>query len=274
MMRRPLTTLTLAATCAALVLGAALAVAIGEAGTRAGASRADAASGERTWPLSMSAAPDDLALAEVSFGRAARGQGISARSLQVAVRAPFGDDYLLAAAPRLRAAGVPRVLVLLVNRPSALLDPVFVHLRLSARRALGAPRVRTLVDPFTRSAAAHAPALCNLALHGAALSASQVRPLYSRGSALAGFDAASALAQAYDVVCGLPHAASFEQAVEGSPAPPSPISPGPPAPSPSPPAPSPPPPVGKLPGEGCVPAPGYACPAAVESAPRAAVPDG
>ena len=64
-------------------------------------------------------------------------------------------------------------------------------------------------------------------------------------------EAFGAVAQAYDVVCGLPHASSFQRAVtRGLPAPQS-------------------PPVGKLPGEGCKPAPGYACPGAVGSASQA-----
>jgi hypothetical protein len=164
------------------------------------------------------------------------------------------------------------MLVLLVNRASPLLDPVSVRLRLTARGALGSPLVRRLADPFSRPAGARRPALCNLALHGSVLSASTVRPLHSRGQALAGFDAASALAQAYDVVCALPYMSSFEQAVEQpSPAPPSPVSP---APSPVPPAPSPAPPVGRLPGEGCVPAAHYACPGALASTSAGATADG
>ena len=249
MMRRPLTTLTLGVTCALLLLGAALAIAsqTGKGGG-AGARKSITASARRTSALSLSAAPDDMTLAEVSFQAAARGQQISRSSLQVAVGTPFGDDYLAAGALRLPRADVPRLLVLLVNRPSALLDPVSVQVRLTARATLGQPMVRTLANPLTRPAGAHAPALCKLLPHGLALSASEVYPLHSRGQALGGFDAAGALSQAYDVVCGLPHASSFEQAV-AQPAAPS---------QPNPPAPSPTPPVGKLPGEGCVPRPGYA----------------
>jgi hypothetical protein len=248
MMRRPLTKLMLAVTCAVLALGAAFAIASGAGtGTGAGVTPGGRAASERSWPVSMSAAPDDLALAELSFRSAAKGEQLSTRSLQVAVTGPFGDDYLVAGALRLARAGIPRLLVLLVNRPSALLDPVSVHLRLTASSALGRPLLRSLANPLTR-AAARPPSLCDLDLHGAALSASEVRPLRSQGQALAGFDAAAALAQAYDVVCALPHASSFEQAVEQGPAPS------------TPPAPIPSPPVGRLPGEGCVPTPGYACP--------------
>ena len=129
---------------------------------------------------------------------------------------PFGDDYLAAAVPRLQTPGAPWALVLLVNRPSALLDPVSVHVRLTARRTLGTPVVWKLTDPLTHPDTGLTPALCNLALHGGALGESDLRPLHSRGAALAGFDAASAVAQAYDVVCGLPYASSFEQAVRQS----------------------------------------------------------
>jgi hypothetical protein len=221
----------------------------GSAGAGAGA--ADAASAWRTSPMSLSPAPGDLALAQVSFPRAAAGQTISPSSLRVAVSGPFGDDYLVVAVPRLATPAAPRALVLLVNRPSPLLDPVSVRLALSARHALGAPLVQKLADPFARPATAPTPALCDLPLHGSALSVSELRPLHSRGQALSGFDATGAVAQAYDVVCGLASASSLEAAVRSTP---------------SAPVPSPTPPVGKIPGEGCVPAPGYACPGAVTHA--------
>jgi hypothetical protein len=265
MMRRPLTTLILVVTCGVLALGAAVAVAIeASAGARA-VPGADASSG-RSWPVSMSAAPNDLTLAEVSFHEPVHGRPISGSSLQLPVAAPFGDDYLAAATLRPSTSGVLRVLVLLVNRPSPLEDPVSVGMRLTAPRALGAPAVLKSANPLPRLADARAPALCNLASHGSALSAPVLRTLRSRGQALAGFDATSALAQAYDLVCGLPYASSFVQAIAGPPtaSPPSP-------PESTPPAPSPPPPVGKVPGEGCVPTPGYACPAAFNGSSRAAV---
>jgi hypothetical protein len=264
MMRRPLTTLILVVTCALLVLAAVLTVVI-EASAGAGRSRGDAASVERGWPLTMSAAPGDLALAEASFHDGIRGRPVSDGSPLVTVGTPFGDDYLAAAAVRSPTSGVPRLLVLLVNRPSPLLDPASVSVRLTVPRALGALRLLRSVDPLARPAGAHMPAMCNLALHGTGLSASKLRTLSSRGQALAGFDAASALAQAYDLVCGLPYASAFKQDVgrsssSSTPTPPESTSP---APSPTSPAPSPTPPVGKVPGEGCVPTPGYACPAAL-----------
>jgi hypothetical protein len=249
MMRGPLSTMAPVVIGGSLALAAAVAIAI-TLSTSAGAhaNRAGAASTRRTWRVAMSAAPDDLALAQVSFPSAARGQRISQRSLQVAVGEPFGDDYLAAAALRLSSARVPRMLVLLVNRPSPLADPVSVHVRLLALSALGAASARGLADPLTRAAGAREPDLCDLPLNGSALSASELLALHTRGQALAGFDATEAVAQAYDVSCGLAHSSSFEQAVEQSGS------------SSTPPVPSPSPPVGKLPGEGCEPRPGYACP--------------
>jgi hypothetical protein len=261
MMRRPLSTLAPVVIGGSLVLVAVVAVAVALS-TSAGAhaDRAGAASTRRTWPVTLSAAPDDLALADVGFPRAAHGQRISGRSLQVAVGEPFGEDYLAAAALRLPAERVPRMLVLLVNRPSPLADPVFVHVRLLALGALGAVSALGLADPLTRPSGAREPALCDLPLHGSSLSASELLVLHTRGRELAGFDAAEAVAQAYDVTCGLAHASAFEQAVEQSGS------------SSTPPVPSPAPPVGRLPGEGCQPRPGYACPGTAGAAsPPAAV---
>ncbi|HTD10371.1 MAG TPA: hypothetical protein VK680_15920 [Solirubrobacteraceae bacterium] len=264
MMRRPLTTLLLAATCGVLVLGAGLAVAI-EAGVGARMGRGAGVSRMHSWPVRMSAAPNDLTLAEATFREPRRGRRISSGSLKVNVGSPFGDDYL-AAALQLSTRGVLRVLVVLVNRPSPLLDPVFVSVGLAFPWGLGAPIVRESADPLSRPVGARAPALCDLALHGAALGDSELRTLRTLGQALAGFNAANTLAQAYDMVCGLPYSSVFKQALTSSAVPVSPTPPESPAPSP---VPS--PPVGKIPGEGCVPTPGYACPAAFEGTPRAAV---
>jgi hypothetical protein len=261
-MRRALITLTLAAAAAALALALTAAL---SASAGAGASTQAASS----WPLTLSAAPDDFSLAQLGF-REPRGRAPSARSLRATVSEPFGDDYaVIAVAPRTATPKALRVLVLLVNRPSALEDPVDVHMRVVAPGALGRPRVRVAADGIVRRGAAAKPPLCDLRLHGAALDGSQVSVLAIRGAGLGGFDAAAALAQAYDAACSLPFASAFEQAVLHPSVTPS----GPPAPEA--PAPEPPvPPVGKLPGEGCVPKPGYACPgiAARARAARAAVP--
>jgi hypothetical protein len=255
MMRAWLAPLTLLATCAALLLGA-VHVGRSEASASAGASAAQAASRWRAWPLKLSAAPDDLALAEIDFHGGVRGQRISAGSLLVSVSKPFGDDYLAAGALA-GAPGAQRALVLLVNRPSPLMDPVSVGLRLSALASLGSVHLYSLANPFTQPLHGDTPALCNLDVHGSTLGAAAVRPLHRRGHALVGFDAASSLAQAYDVVCGLPYAASFAQAI-GRPAPVAPTPVPAPTPSPSPvPAPPSPSPPGCVP---CNPEPGYACP--------------
>jgi hypothetical protein len=265
MMRRRLASLASVGACGVLALG--IAHASGRpSGRAADTARVTGLSVERRWSLTLSPAPNDLALAQIKLEGSAR-ELISSRSLNVAVSGPFGDDYMAVATPSFRTAGGPRALVLIVNRPSVLLDPVHVQLRLTARRELGAPSTRVLANPFMRPASAPRPSLCDLPVHNSALTAAELRPLHSRGGALTGFSTASAVAQAYDAVCGLPFASSFEQAVEHSqaPSPTPPEVPAPEAPSPTPPAPSPGPPVGRLPGEGCEPRPGYACPAAVRS---------
>jgi hypothetical protein len=252
MMRRPLTKLTLVATCGglALVTGCA-AGATGAKTATVASSRAPRPAATRTWTITLSPAPDDLALAQIDFRGAAPGARVTSASLRIAVPGPFGDDYLASVAARL--PGGPRALVLLVNRPSPLLDPVDVVLRVTALRTLGTPVVSRLDNPFVRAASAPRPSLCDLPLHGGALSASQLSLLRSRGGPFDAFAGASAVAQAYDAACSLPFASAFQQDVTHSGA------------GSTPPAPAPTPPVGKLPGEGCVPKPGYACPGAVES---------
>lgn len=251
-------TLTLAAICGVLLLATAQGGAAPVAPRSPRDSRA-LPSSLRITHATLSPAPGDLALAEISFHGPSR-ERISAHTLQVAVSGPFGDDYMATATPRFSTPGGPRALVLLVNRPSPLLDPASVRLSIAVRASLGAPTVRTLADPFTRPAAEPTPAICDLRRQRSAIGASELSVLGSRGVALAGLGAASAVAEAYDLTCGLSSASSFKRAIEqSSPAPlPAPASPE--APSPTPPAPSPAPPVAKLPGEGCVPTPGYACP--------------
>jgi hypothetical protein len=242
------------AACAAMAVAGALAIAMPAAGSANG--HAAAARGERPvrgWNLTLSPEPNDLALAEFSFGRNHRNRGVTAAMLRLAAKAPFGEDYLAAATPHFATPGELRVLVVLVNRPSPLLDPVAVHVRLSSPRVLGTPLVWKLTDPFSQPVRGLTPALCDLPVHGARLTGSQLRPLRSQGSGLSGFDAASTVAQAYDAACGLPVEQAFERDVRGpqasSPTPP-------PTPTPTP------PPPGCTP---CDPAPGYACPLAQPS---------
>ena len=258
MMRRPLTTLTLVASCGLLCIGTAQALSMQSAHDTA----------ERTWRVTLSPAPDDLALAQLSF-HGANGKRLSGHSLQVAASAVFGDDYLAAATPRFATRGGPRALVLLVNRPSPLLDPASVVVRVSASRTLGGASLSRLDDPFARPATDPKPTLCDLHQGSSTLSGSQLSALGSRGSPLAGFDTAGAVAQAYDVACELPYSASFKAAVEQSatPSQPAPPQPTPPAPLVSP-EPMPPAPITPVPGPPsctpCDPPPGYACPLAVQ----------
>ena len=236
--------------------------ALGRAGS---ATRSRMSSTMRTWRLSLEPAPDDLALAEIRFPRAAR-RAIARRLLHASMEAPFGSDYLAVATPRTGvSAEEAQALVLLVNRPSALLDPASVRLLLSTRGRLGEHEVWRVENPFTGAPSSAARDLCDLATHGSTLQAGELAPLRSAGAALGGFGVAAAVAQAYDVVCGLPYESAFKQLVTGTSTQPQPAPPQ-PEPSPTPPA----PPVGRLPGEGCEPRPGYACPAAGSARSRGA----
>lgn len=225
-----------------------------------------------SWSLAFSPAPGDLELAEVSF-RGPRHRRLTAGSLRVAVRGALGSDYLVAGAVGMRAPAGPRALVLLVNRPSPLADPASVVVRVTARRSLGRATVYRLADPLSDPHVGLTPALCDIPLRGEALAAVDLASLGSRGAALAGFGGLAALAQAYDLACGLPSSPAFAQAVRGSmtscgPAgtpgalccPPNAICATPPTPG----APAPPTPVPPLPGPpgcaSCNPRPGYACP--------------
>jgi len=231
----------------------------------------------RTLTLSVSPAPSDIALVEVGFRGTVGRQRVSKAELALAVSSSLGDDYVAVAGVGLAPSRSPRALVLVVNRPSALLDPASVRLRLRTLRALGTPLLRRLADPFTRSHAGSTPTVCELSLHGAkSLASSTLRAVRSRGAALAGFDVAAAVAQAYDVACGLPYQPAFAKAVGRTGAgactptgalccPPTAICATPPTPSPTP-TPAPPPPTPPAPAPpGCTPckAPaGHACPLA------------
>jgi hypothetical protein len=259
-----MTTLTLVTVCGLLAL-----VAVAALGATLVSRSKGGVAGARSWPITLAPAPDDLSLAQISFHPASRGR-LPASSLAVALGGPFGSDYLAAATPRFATRGDVDALVVLVNRPSPLLDPASVRLRIGARRSLGVPTMHALNDPFARPASARRPALCDLPLHaGAALTAGELSAVRARGAPLPGFDADDAVAQAYDAVCGLPYESAFKRAVQSagavSPQPPPSTSTTPESPATTPESPattpeSPSGPVGKLPGEGCKPTPGYACP--------------
>jgi hypothetical protein len=207
-----------------------------------------AGTSKRSWQLSLSPAPDDLALAQIDFPRAGAKARLSGRAARLTVAGPFGDDYLALVAVSGRLARRPRALVLVVNRPSALLDPAGVALLLRAPVSLGAPVVDAVEDPLAQPPS-RPPALCDLSLHGSSLSPTLLRGLSSRGTTLPGFNPSSAAAQAYDLVCGLPHESSFTRAVSGQQPQPAPTPT--PIPTPTPPGCTP-----------CDPRPGYACPLA------------
>ncbi len=223
-----------------LLAAAALAAGSADAGAPVRATRASL----RSTRVHVSPAPGDLALVELSFNGHARVR-LSAHALRVAVSGPFGDDYLASAAP-LRGA---RAFVLVVDRPSPLEDPASVALLVRAQRGLGAPRTTVVTDPFSDPRVA-SRALCALPHAGASLSAAGLRALGSHGTAISGFSAAAAVAEAFDVACGLPYERAFREVVTRPAAVPV-------APAPAPPAPRPP---GCTP---CPPEPGIACPLAL-----------
>jgi hypothetical protein len=218
----------------------------------------------RSWTITAAPAPGDFSLLELSFPRAGVGHP-SAASLRVDAVGPFGDDYLAAAAVSGGPSRRARALVLVVNRPSPLLDPAEVDLRVSAPRSLGVPITLRAGDVLARRLSSR-PLLCDLPDVTRSLPTTDLLALDSQGSPLNGFDADAALAQAYDASCGLAYSSAFAQAVQGAPAcgagagtqgtvccpptadcAPSPVSPSPPQPGPP----------GCVP---CDPTPGRACP--------------
>jgi hypothetical protein len=179
---------------------------------------------ERSARIALAPAPGELALAFVRFPHARRHARLSTRALQVGAAGPFGDDYLAAAAMRVRAGRSPVALVLLVNRVTAVLDPASVSVHVRSARGLGVPASAVLANPFAgalgelaASKNAAAPP-CGLTTGAAPMAAGALTTPVERGSALPGFDAQVALAEAYDAVCGLadPGAPAFERAVHPS----------------------------------------------------------
>ncbi len=206
--------------CGALVLGASAAGAGHEASSTKTAVRGSHARPlTRTWNLTLSPAPNDIALAEISFHRAHLGARISGRMLRVSVSGPFGADYMALATPVVGTPGDLRAVVVVVNRPSPLEDPADVRLRITARLGLGMPVVWKLANPFSQPHPGLTPALCDLPMRGPAVSGFELLALGSKGAPPAGFGVSTTVAQAYDVACGLPYESSFAQAVTGSPAP-------------------------------------------------------
>jgi hypothetical protein len=195
------------------------AVAQGPDGPTAATSRIAGARAMRSWPERIrTPAQFDLSLARVSFGARARVAGKSTprtSALRLQLRGPSGLNYVAGAVTRFSVIGRPSALVLVVNRrPRGSLAPDLARIGVTVTAAarLGAPLVLQVSNPFTRPTGL-TPALCDLPIRGAALTASDLRPVLSRGAAPAGFSAAAAIAQAYDAVCKRPSSASFRQAV-------------------------------------------------------------
>jgi hypothetical protein len=120
------------------------------------------------------------------------------------------------AVTRFSVRGRPRALVLVVNRrPRGSLAPDLarVGLTVTAARRFGAPLLWQLSDPLTHPPTGLTPALCDLPIRGVSLTGSDLRSVLSRGAAPSGFSAETAVAQAYDVVCGRPYDQAFRQAV-------------------------------------------------------------
>jgi hypothetical protein len=199
----------------------------------------------RVLRMSVSPAPGDFVLEELGFRGDGRGK-LSAGSLHVMVKGPFGDDYVAGA--WLSTPAGRRALVLVVNRPSPLLDPSHVHLVLSWQARLGSPFRRAALNPLAAGAALAPSALCALEEHGLPLGSVRLHLLATRGTRIGEIAPAHAIADAYDASCGRPVEPAFAQALsaacsercEATPTPPPETAP---------------------PGCGrCDPQPGYACP--------------
>ena len=267
MMRRAgALTAAFAVTVTALVVAASLAA----------PAPASAGGRTRTALLTLSPAAGDLALAILRFPRSGR-RSPSPQTLRVALAGPGGSDYLALASLAHPPRGGARALMLLVNRPSPLLDPLHVRLRARWSATLGALSSTHATDVLRRSALARPAALCGLTRARRPLFASALRALPAGEPALGPFSASAAVAAAYDAACGMPYPLAFRQLVTGSSVggcggaasasgalccpPNARCAPGPepvpqPAPEPAPPPPSPSPP--RCPP--CDPRPGYACP--------------
>src|SRR5437588_340085 len=133
--------------------------AIGACAAAAAASQRSATPAIRVWREHVAApAQFDLALAQISFGAAARVAHPSsspprrASSIRLQPRGPTGLNYVAGAVTRFRVLGRPRALVLVVNRrPRGSLAPDLarVGFTVSSATRLGKPLVSQLSNPFT-----------------------------------------------------------------------------------------------------------------------------
>jgi hypothetical protein len=225
----------------ATVLGASLLLA--PTATAAAAHRQSADRIRRSWRVDLRApAPLHYELAEVSFSPR------SAADARVLIDGPIGADYIASARVRTSTRKI-RVLVFILDRATALMDPARVSLSFRLSGVAPAPGVLEAPEGFPASASMVTPALCQPSRDSSPLSESDLRSTSAAGTPLPGYSAAGAISQAYDATCALSYQAAFEQAVKGTPVP------APPPPTPSPPVGQPPP--------GCTPCtapPEYACP--------------
>lgn len=152
----------------------------------------------------------NLTLAQVRFGSSG---GAPAR---LALSQAPGLYLVAGALVRRPVAGGPRALILAVNRrPRGSLAPdrARIGVRVTAARRFGLASLRQLATVLPRPPGI--PSICGGPGHRRTLAAADLRPLLSAGPALPGFNAAAAVAQAFDVVCARPSDPAFAQAVTG-----------------------------------------------------------
>jgi hypothetical protein len=235
-------------------LGATLLMALATAGQAGAAAQREAS---RTFSVALSASPHDATLLQVRFPHGGR-RGLASNTLHVQVVGAFGDDYMAVGAPRRTGRRGPEALLVLANRTSALLDPVSVHLRITAHASLGKPVLVHLADLLYNDYAHPPTGLCTLTLASEPLAPAAVAPLGHRGTAVSGFSVAEAVAAGYDAACSNVSPAAFKSALAAQPAPggcESACEPAPVPPVPGPPRCAP-----------CNPAPGFACPLSASTA--------
>lgn len=197
---------------------------------------------EHRWRVQVKApGPSDYALARISV------KAPVGTHLRIGSVGPHGADYLAAGRMRHGHAAELQITILLLDRATDLMDPVDIELTLHMGRAVGRPYLEQVTDGLAARQSSPS-ALCHPHSGQVPLTGSAFEGLYSFGQPLPGFSAEEALAQGYDLSCGLPFQESFKRSV-GEQA------------NSTPPIPEPGPPVKEPPSCGpCQAPPGYACP--------------
>ncbi len=185
----------------------------------------------------------DFALTRLSFP-AAHGRALTRSSLRLLAPSFSADDAIALATPASPRGGARVALLLVADRPTNLAVPISVKVSALAGAGLGPVRIKSLQNPIGRHRAPPAW-LCGLASRGRAPA---LRALGARGRPLAGLGTAGAVAQAFEIACGLPAGPQLKAAL------------APPRPVPAPPAPE------RPECAPCNPRPGYACPLAARPA--------